>query len=158
MKPPAIERAVQTTPPMTIAATMPELPLRPAATSTRAVIIRVMMVMPLTGLLPTMAIALAATVVKRNDITATIRRPIRACQTLFTTPPKAKNANTASRATVIPSTTVRMGRSLSVLSWTSAGPPFLPNSLPARPTADLMTPAFLIMLMMPAMAMPPIPI
>ena len=81
---------------------MPELPFRPTATSTSAVIIRVMMVIPLTGLLPTMAMALAATVVKRKAITATITRATRACQTFSTTPPKAKKAKRTSSATTMP--------------------------------------------------------
>ena len=158
MNPPAILRAVQTTPPITIAATMPALPLRPTATSTRAVMMSVMMVIPLTGLLPTMAMALAATVVKRKEMTATISRPVSACQTLSTTPPKAKKANTASSAITIPVTTVFILMSRSLSSTASADPLFLPNSLPARPMALLMTPAFLMMPMMPAVAMPPIPI
>ena len=72
MNEPPTESAVQTTPPMSIAATIPALPLRPTATRTSEVMMRVMMVMPLTGLEPTIAMALAATVVKRNEITATI--------------------------------------------------------------------------------------
>ena len=70
-----------------------------------------MMVMPLTGFVPTMAMALAATVVNRKAITVTISRAISACHTLVTTPPKAKKANIASRAMMIPEVTMRMGRS-----------------------------------------------
>ena len=157
MKPPAMLRAVHTTPPITIAATIPALPLRPTVTSTSAVMIRVMMVIPLTGLVPTIAMALAATVVKRKAMTATITRPMRACQMLFTTPPKAKKANTVSSATVMPRITVRIGRSFSVRCAASVLP-FLLNSLPARPMALLITPALRMMLMMPAIAIPPIPI
>ena len=155
---PATESAVQTTPPITRAATMPPLPFNPQAASTIAVMISVMMVMPLTGLVPTMAIALAATVVKRKAITATISSPTRACQTVFTTPPKAKNAKTASSATEMPNTTVRIERSSSVRSGLACAPPLRENSLTAMPTADLITLDDLMMPMMPAVAMPPIPI
>ena len=158
MKPPAMLRAVQTTPPITMAATIPALPFRPTATSTNAVIIRVMMVIPLTGLLPTMAMALAATVVNRKEMTATISRPTSACQTLSTTPPKAKNANTASSASTMPVTTVFILMSRSDSSGLAAPALFLENSLTARPIALLMTPALRMIPMMPAVAMPPIPI
>ena len=120
--------------------------------------IRVMMVMPLTGFVPTMAMALAATVVKRKAITATISTPMSACQILFTTPPKAKKANTASSAMTMAVTTVfiRMSRSVRGASVTFS-PGLRRNSPAARPTADLITPADLMMPMMPAVAMPPMP-
>ena len=73
IKPPAIARAVQTTPPIIIAAVMPPVPVSPALTSTRELRISVIKVIPETGLVPTMAIALAATVVNRNAMTKTIR-------------------------------------------------------------------------------------
>ena len=160
MKPPAVESAVQTTPPISSEATMPESPLRPQATSTSAVMMSVMMVMPLTGFVPTMAMALAATVVKRKEMTATMSRPTSACHTLFTTPPRAKKANTASSAITMPKTTVFIGISCWVRSTFSAGAeePFLPNSRTAMPTASLMTFDCLMMPMMPAVAMPPMPI
>jgi DNA modification methylase len=50
----------------------------------------VIRVIPLTGLEPTIAIALAATVVKRKAMTPTISTPTTACQILSTTP-SAKN-------------------------------------------------------------------
>ena len=154
-----MESAVQTTPPMSIAATIPALPLRPTATRTSEVMMRVMMVMPLTGLEPTIAMALAATVVKRNDITATISRPISACQTLLTTPPKAKKTKMARRAMTMPKMTAFMEMSFCVRSTeTDASPGLRLNSPAARPTADLMTPAERMMPMIPAVAMPPMPI
>ena len=73
IKPPAIARAVQTTPPIIIAAVMPPVPVSPALTSTRELRISVIKVIPETGLVPTMAIALAATVVNRNAMTKTLR-------------------------------------------------------------------------------------
>lgn len=54
---------------MSSAAVIPAVPLSPAATMMTEARIRVMSVMPLTGLVPTMAMALAATVVKRNAMT-----------------------------------------------------------------------------------------
>ena len=156
---PAIERAVQTTPPIIRAAAIPALPLRPTATRINAAIINVINVIPLTGLVPTMAVALAATVVKRNAIMPTMRRPMMACQILLTTPPKAKNANTTRSAITTPKTTVFIGMSSSVRSdAVFSAPGFFVNSLAASLTADLMTPNDFIMPMMPAVAMPPMPI
>ena len=82
MKPPAIESAVQTTPPMTNAATIPPGPFRPTATITTDASISVISVMPDTGFVPTMAMALAATVVKRNDMPATNRIATNVCSRL----------------------------------------------------------------------------
>ena len=82
-----------------------------------------------------------------------------ACQILLTTPPKAKNANTTSNAITTPNTTVFIGMSSSVRSEAAfSAPGFFVNSLAASLTADLMTPNDFIMPMMPAVAMPPIPI
>ena len=86
MKPPAMESAVQTTPPIIRAAAMPEVPLSPAATRMMEARMRVIRVIPLTGFEPTMAIAFAATVVKRNAMTATTIRAITACHRLSSTP------------------------------------------------------------------------
>ena len=69
--PPAIERAVQTTPPITIDATMPEAPFKPIATKTPEAIIKVIRVIPETGFVPTIAIAFAATVVNKNAMIVT---------------------------------------------------------------------------------------
>ena len=79
MKPPAMESAVQTTPPITSAATIPPGPFRPTATITTDARISVISVMPDTGLVPTMAMALAATVVKRNEMPATSRIATTVC-------------------------------------------------------------------------------
>ena len=51
-----------------------------------------------------------------------------------------------------------IGRSFCVLSAEAAPSDFLPISFTARENADLMTPRDLRMPMMPAVAMPPIPI
>ena len=158
MKEPATDRAVQTTPPMSIAAAIPAFPFNPTATRMSEAMIKVIRVIPLTGLVPTIAMALAATVVNRNEITATISKPTRACQILLTTPPKAKKAKMASRAMTIPNTMFFIGISSCVRSATSAAPPFFLNSLVASPTADFITPKDFIIPMIPAVAMPPMPI
>ena len=82
MKPPAMDRAVQTTPPMTSAATMPPGPFKPTATMTTEARMSVISVMPDTGLVPTMAMALAATVVKRKAMPATSRMATTVCSRL----------------------------------------------------------------------------
>ena len=79
MNPPAIDKAVQTTPPITNAATIPLGPFRPTATMTTEASISVISVMPDTGLVPTIAMALAATVVKRKAIPATSRMATTVC-------------------------------------------------------------------------------
>ena len=157
MNEPATESAVQTTPPMIKAAAIPALPLSPTATRISAAMISVISVIPLTGFVPTMAMALAATVVNRNEMIATISSPTTACQMLFTTPPNAKKANTANSVSTMPNTMVFIGISSCVLSVFSTFPPFLPNSPTASPTADLITPNDLMMPMIPAVAMPPMP-
>lgn len=65
---------------------MPPVPVSPALTSTRELRISVIKVIPETGLVPTMAIALAATVVNRNAMTKTIRIAMLAWNQLFSTP------------------------------------------------------------------------
>ena len=77
-----MESAVQTTPPITNEATMPEGPFNPTATITTDARINVIRVMPDTGLVPTIAIALAATVVNRNEIPATSRIATSVCTRL----------------------------------------------------------------------------
>ena len=72
-KPPTVESAVHTTPPIMSAASIPALPVSPAATRITEARIRVISVMPETGFVPTVAIACAETVVNRNEITSTIR-------------------------------------------------------------------------------------
>ena len=73
-----MESAVHTTPPIISADTMPAVPFSPPATRIIDAKIKVINVMPDTGLVPTMAIALAATVVKRKAIIPTINSPINA--------------------------------------------------------------------------------
>ena len=75
MNEPAIERAVQTTPPINRAANIPALPFSPTATITTEARMRVISVIPETGLLPTIAMAFAATVVKRKAMIVTSKMP-----------------------------------------------------------------------------------
>ena len=111
-----------------------------------------------TGLEPTIAMALAATVVNRNAMIPTMRTPVTACQTLSTTP-NAKKPNTTSRVTTIPMTTIFIEMSLCVLMTSASAPSFfLVNSLAASPRADFITPNDFTMPTIPAVAMPPIPI
>ena len=97
-----------------MAATIPVCPEMPIATRTIAVIINVIIVIPLTGLEPTMAMALAATVVKRKAITAAINSAIMACHQLHTVP-NTKNTYARIRVMAIPYTIIVIGRSCWVL-------------------------------------------
>lgn len=131
--PPAIDRAVQTTPPITIEATMPDDPLRPMATKMADATIRVISVMPDTGLEPTMAIALAATVVKRKAIAVTTSQATSACQKVLITPIQ-KNISTAVSASAMKNTMCFI--EISVCQRTVLPSEVLPrSSREARPTA-----------------------
>ena len=69
-----------------------------------------------------------------------------------------KNANTAMSVIAIPITMIFIERSFCVLMISdSAALFFLLNSFAARPTADLMTPNDFTIPMIPAVAIPPIP-
>ena len=157
MNAPATANAVQTTPPMIRAAVIPIAPLNPAATITKDAKINVMSVMPLTGFEPTIAIAFAATVVNKNEITATTAIPTNACFTLPTTP-NQKKKNVTIKTRTMPTTTNFIERSRCVRSSFSTLFFFPLNSLAAKPTDDLITPHDLMILTTPAIAMPPIPI
>ena len=156
MNAPATAKAVHTTPPIIRAAVIPIAPLKPAATITNDANIKVISVMPLTGFEPTIAIALAATVVNKNEITATTKMPTKACFTLPTTP-NQKKKKVMIKTTMMPITTNFIERSLSVRVSVTLF--FLPlNSLAAKPTDDFITPHDLMILTTPAIAIPPIPI
>ncbi len=62
--------------------------------------ISVISVIPLTGFDPTIAMAFAATVVKRNAIIVTTSHAIRACQKVWITP-NQKNRNTPTNAIAV---------------------------------------------------------
>ena len=161
INPPAIESAVHTTPPITIAPTIPLAPFMPTATKITEAIISVISVIPETGLLPTIAIAFAATVVKRKAITVTTTKATKACHRLPNTPIQKKTKVQIS-ATAIANTKNRIDKSRSVRSifaLDACSPfPLPPNSLPANETALLITPHERTIPMSPAIAIAPIPI
>ena len=157
MNEPATDNAVHTTPPMMRAATMPAVPFKPTATMTTEARMSVMSVMPDTGLEPTMAMALAATVVNRKAMMVTSSMPTTAKSRLPFITPIRKKMNVMMRVMIEP-----MAMILNEMSrWVRgrAEPAFLLPfiSLAASPTAFLMMPHDLMMPMMPAMAMPPMP-
>ena len=77
-----MDSAVHTTPPITNAATIPSGPFKPTDTITTDARINVISVMPETGFVPTIAMALAATVVNRKAIPATNRIATTVCSRL----------------------------------------------------------------------------
>ena len=158
MKLPAIESAVHTTPPMIKAANIPEGPFKPTATMTTEARISVMSVIPDTGLLPTMAMALAATVVKRKAMMVTKRMPTTAKSRLPCITPNQKKTKVMSSVTKEPMAMILNGMSRCV-RFTVTAALLLPfSSLEARLTAPLMMPQLLMMPMTPDMAIPPMPI
>ena len=157
MKLPAIDNAVHTTPPMISAASMPPGPFNPTATITTLASIRVINVMPDTGLLPTMAIAFAATVVKRKAITATNNMPTTAKVRLPFITPSQKKPNVSRITTMLPMAMI-LNEISRCVRFTSAMLPPLPfSSFVASPTAPFIMPQLLIIPSTPAMAIPPIP-
>ena len=153
---PAIDSAVHTTPPIIRAATIPLAPFKPTATNTTDANISVIRVIPDTGLLPTMAIAFAATVVKRKAITATSKIPTTAKKRLCITP-NQKKTKTTSNVTKEPIAIILNEMSFCVLitSFWSLEPPF--SSFVAKLTAFFMMFHDLIMPIIPAIAIAPIP-
>ena len=160
MNAPAIESAVHTTPPMIRAATIPPVPFMPTATITTEASINVISVIPDTGLVPTMAIALAATVVKRKAIRATSTIPTMANVRLPSITPNQKNRKVRRIVIIDPKAITLNEMSCCVRSsfFSPFASPFSPLiSLAANDTALFIIPHDFIMPMMPAMAMPPIP-
>ena len=95
-------KAVQTTPPIMRAASMPAEPFKPTATITTLANINVISVIPDTGLLPTMAIALAATVVKRKAMTVTSSIPTTANKMFPCITPVQKKMKVSNNTTILP--------------------------------------------------------
>ena len=113
----------------------------------------VISVMPETGFEPTMAMALAATVVKRKAMTAVRMMATAANSRLPSMTPNQKNRKVIRMVTTAEMAMNLNGRSLlSPLVAVSPLPAFV-----ASPTALLMTLHDLMMPMMPAMAMAPMP-
>ena len=156
IKPPAIDKAVHTTPPITRAAIMPDSPSKPTETRTSDERIRVIKVIPDTGLEPTIAMALAATVVKRNAMTNTMAKATIVCIQLPSTP-NWKNTSVAASDAMISERMSFIEMSRCVRGSTPCD--FLPeNSFLASTKALLMIPAWRTMPIRPAMAIPPMPI
>ena len=72
---PEAQRATQTMPARTITKNMPVVPESPNFSNTIAETMMVSNVMPLAGLLAVVAMALAATVVKKNEKSSVSARP-----------------------------------------------------------------------------------
>ena len=113
--------------------------------------------MPDTGLEPTMAMALAATVVNRKAMTATSKMPTAANNMLPSITPSQKNRNTRARVTIEPTAIIlnEMSRRVRSCPLSTLALPFI--SFAARLTAPRTMPHDFTMPMMPAIAMPPIP-
>ena len=142
---------------MTMAAIMPFVPLNPALTKTSEARINVIKVIPDTGFVPTIAIALAATVVNRKEIINTISMATMVWKRLPNTP-NWKKMKVVIKVASKPIRINFIERSCCVRSATSSLPFFPPNSFTARPKACLIIPDERIMPTIPAIAIPPIPI
>ena len=157
MKAPAMASAVQTTPPMISAAVMPAVPLSPALTSISELRISVISVMPDTGFVPTIAMALAATVVNRNEMTKTMAIAMPAWSQLSSSP-KRKKMNVVASTAISTERISFIGMSRWVRSAVSAPARRPRSSVTASPSACRMMFDERTMPMTPAIAIPPIPI
>ena len=136
---------------------MPPGPFKPTATITTEAKMSVIRVIPETGFEPTIAMALAATVVKRKAMAATSRMAIMAKRRLPSITPNQKKRKVTRMVTSEPIAIILKEMSRWV-RFTFSSTSLLPfSSLAARPTALLMMPQLLMMPMIPAMAIPPIP-
>ena len=139
------------------AAVIPFSPSKPIETSTSDDKIKVISVIPDTGFVPTIAIALAATVVNKNAITKTIKSATMVWNQLPKTP-NWKNTTVETNTAIITERITFIEISRWVRS-TAAPSLFLPpNSLTAKPTACLIMPDCLMIPIKPAIAIPPMPI
>ena len=137
---------------------MPFVPFNPTATMTTEARISVISVMPLTGLEPTMAMALAATVVKRKAMTIVSIIATNANSMLPSMTPNQKKSNVHIIVVMAAMAINLKLRSRSVRLVAIAAsllPPFI--SLAASPTALLIMPHDLMMPIIPDMAMAPMP-
>ncbi len=156
MKPPDIDNAVQTAPPIINAATIPASPFKPTETKMIEEMISVINVIPETGFVPTIAIAFAATVVNKNEMISTINKPIKAYVMLFTTPKRKKKKIKTAVITIPPTMTI-IGKSFCVrnVSFALFTPPKI--SFAARENAEEIILEERMMPIIPAIAIPPIP-
>ena len=150
--------AVHATEPISRAASIPVVPLSPIDAMTTDARISVMSVMPETGFVPTIAVALAATVVKRNAMPTMSTRATVANIQLWPITPRYRKAPMAATVTMTPAMTTRNDTSRCVRGVSPASAPFPLSSREARLTALVIMPHDFIMPIMPAMAMPPMPI
>ncbi len=113
--------------------------------------------MPDTGLVPTMAMARAATVVNRNEMPATTARPAKAWPMPTPGTMNQKKQNTASRVMIRPEVTMFIGRSRCVRSTT----PPAADLAAAPPAASLKAPRMMLRLfhtpIRPLIAIAPMP-
>ena len=156
MKAPADESAVHTTPPMIKAATIPCVPFKPTSIMMMLERMRVMSVIPLTGLEPTIAMAFAATVVKRNAITATIKMPTIVKSKLPSIGPTKKKIVVTKMVMSVPMAIIFIERSRCVRTSSACCAPPL-EIFPIKANALLITPQLFTTPMIPAMAIAPIP-
>ena len=159
MSPPAIESAVQTTPPIRSAASIPAFPESPAFTRKSDVRMSVIRVIPETGFVPTVAIARAATDVKRKEMTTTTRSAMSDCVVMLgegSRTPNRKKAQATRATATIPPTMTFIGRSRSVRSASPEADFAAPKSA-LKENAFAMTRQLRRIPRMPAAAMPPMP-
>ena len=129
---------MQTTPPITRAAIIPYSPERPEEANITLESRRVMRVIPETGLVPTIAVALAATEVKRKLITRTTQRAIKLIfvgeipEAPLNTESRKKRKTTMATRT-IPAKTRVIGRSRSVLFEEDSREPLFLLKIPLIP-------------------------
>src|SRR5208337_3693854 len=145
---PETDNAVHTIPAMAITKNMPEVPDKPNRSNTADEIIIVSMVMPETGLRAVVAMALAATDVKKKEKTSVSASPI------ATAVQDAARWPRSMATPIAPTTTPRkmdiIGMSRSVRS--SAAPPLLRNTRKAIPNDPATMRNDLTMPKMPAVA------
>ena len=117
---PETERAVQTMPAMAMTKNMPVVPESPKRSSTTEEMMMVSMVMPETGLRAVVAMALAATEVKKNEKSTISATPM--AITTNEVPRLPRNAATPMALTTTPARIDMTGMSRSVRSTPSASP------------------------------------
>ena len=138
---------------------MPLVPFRPTTDMMRLARMRVISVIPLTGLLPTMAMAFAATVVKRKEMTKTMASATHEKRRLPPMTSSWKKRKVARSDTTSPMTMTFMEMSRCVRGHSSSpcASCFLPKAARMREKLPRMTERLFHTPMMPAMAMPPMP-
>src|ERR1017187_3749388 len=117
---PEMERAVQTIPAMAITKNIPVVPERPKRNNTVEEMMMVSIVIPETGLRAVVAMALAATEVKKNEKSSVNPKPT--ATTVQETGKYPKKAATPIAPNTTPRRTKTIGRSRSVRSVCAASP------------------------------------